>query len=136
MHVIRSRKQQKSWSQSGHQNIKSWYEHRRKLRIDNQLRDILKLHQFAEPADTPTSTVWPPAWLHKTQILAGDTVYLGHNNTIRSFVLSSLGGTDSEEGKVSITSPIGRTLLGRHPGDHIHLRTLDGDTEYTILKIT
>jgi transcription elongation GreA/GreB family factor len=42
---------------------------------------------------------------------------------------------DPLNGKVSTVSPIGLALAGRHPGETIHIRTLDGDTEYQIVKI-
>jgi transcription elongation GreA/GreB family factor len=38
-------------------------------------------------------------------------------------------------GKVSVISPIGLALAGRHPGDKVYIHTLDGGAEYQILKI-
>lgn len=133
MHGIKERKQR---NQGRHMDLRGWYTHKRKMHVDAQIRDILDLHRVAETANIPENhAVLPPVWGHKTKALTGDTVYLGHNNHIRSFILSALERTEPEEGKVSITSPIGRTLIGRHQGDHVHLATLDGDTDYTILKI-
>ena len=80
-------------------------------------------------------TPLPPTRCHKYEVLTGDTIYLGCVQGIRSFILSALPDTEPREGRVSITSPIGRALLGRHPGEVVRLITSEGDLHYTILKI-
>jgi transcription elongation factor GreA len=77
----------------------------------------------------------PPGWSHKDEARAGDTVYLRHHDSIRAITLVSVWGADPVNGKVSVVSPIGRALLGRHAGDHIRLQTLDGEVAYEILKV-
>lgn len=77
----------------------------------------------------------PPAWSHKTEIHAGDTIYLRHKDTIRGLLLTAAGDADPINGKVSVISPIGMALVGRHPSDCVRISTLDGDVEYQILKI-
>jgi len=133
MHGIKARKQHKP---SNHLDLQGWYTRKRKMRVDAQIRRILDINRATETADIPEShAMLPPVWGHKTEALTGDTVYIGHNNHIRSFILSALNKVEPEKGRVSITSPIGQALLGRHPGDKVHLRMLDGDFDYTILKI-
>ncbi|HLZ14449.1 MAG TPA: GreA/GreB family elongation factor [Candidatus Saccharimonadales bacterium] len=77
----------------------------------------------------------PPLWGHKTEAHAGDTVYLRHRDYIRSVLLVARETANPLDGMVSIISPIGRALLGRHPGEHVRLDTLDGKLSYEILKI-
>lgn len=133
MHGIKARKPHHP---NSHLDLKGWYTRKRKMHVDAQIRNILDLHRVGEAADIPENhAMLPPVWSHKTEALTGDTVYVGHNNLIRSFILSALNKAEPEQGKVSITSPIGRALLGRHPGEKVYLRTLDGDFDYTILKI-
>ena len=50
-------------------------------------------------------------------------------------MLTAAGDADATNGRVSIASPIGLMLAGRHPGDTVHIHTLDSDAEYQIVKI-
>lgn len=77
----------------------------------------------------------PPSWGHKLEARVGDTVYLRHNQTIRAFTLVPTGNADPANGRVSILSPIGQALLGRHQGDTVFLDTLDGQLKYEIIKL-
>lgn len=77
----------------------------------------------------------PSAWYHKREARAGDTLYLAHKDNIRALYLTTVWNADPANGKVSVTSPMGLTLVGRHPGDVVHLQTLDGEVAYRILKI-
>ncbi|MBW1997138.1 MAG: transcription elongation factor GreA [Deltaproteobacteria bacterium] len=43
--------------------------------------------------------------------------------------------SDPEKGKVSVTSPLGRALIGREVGDEIKVRTPAGIKEFEILEI-
>lgn len=131
MHGIKTRKQ----SLGSHPNLQSWYTHEHKQRVDSQVRGIFTGHRKAKMGEAPESYILPPSWGHKSEALIGDTVYLSHNNSIRSFILSALDKTEVGDGHASITSPIGQALLGRHQGDTVHLATLDGDLDYKILKI-
>jgi transcription elongation GreA/GreB family factor len=76
-----------------------------------------------------------PTWGHKTEARAGDTVYLQHNHTVRGVILTTAPNADPVNGKVSILSPIGQALLGRHQGSRVRLSTLDGPVAYRIIKI-
>lgn len=114
-----------------------WDSHKFKRNSGVPTRDTRDYHHgVVATADSPTNHDYQASfWGHKTAALVGDTVYLGHHNSIRSFILSTLADADPEGGKISITSPIGQALFGKHQGDIVHLMTLDGDIDYTILKI-
>ena len=133
MHGIKTRRQHNPGT---HLNLRGWDVRKRKLRASAQIRSILDLHRMAESADLAKNhAVLPPAWTHKAEALVGDTVYLRHNDSIRSYILSALDEADPSEGKVSVASAIGMALIGRHQGDKVRLTTPDGDLDYTVLKI-
>jgi hypothetical protein len=77
----------------------------------------------------------PPVWDHKSEVCAGDAVYLRHKQTIRSLTLSVACNADPAGGKVSVGSPIGQALIGRQLGDTVRLDTLDGKLKYEIIKL-
>ena len=43
--------------------------------------------------------------------------------------------SDPENGKISINSPLGRSLIGKGVGDEISVRTPSGVQEFEILEI-
>jgi hypothetical protein len=123
---------------AGHLNLRAWYVRKRKASIDAQIRGILDLHRpvrkiSSEPCHA--ISLPSPIWGCKSEARAGDTVYLGCNNSIRAFTLSALHDTELGDGRVTIASPIGQALLGRHQGDVVHLATLEGEVDYAIFKI-
>ncbi|HEX7964021.1 MAG TPA: GreA/GreB family elongation factor [Candidatus Saccharimonadales bacterium] len=129
-------KESKQSNLGNHLSLRGWYERKRKQRVDAEIRAIIGLRRAAKMVETPENrAMLPPLRTHKLEALTGDTVYLGHNDHIRSFILSALDRPEPGGGRVSVTSPIGRALLGRHQGDRVRLRMLDGDFDYTILKI-
>jgi transcription elongation factor GreA len=77
----------------------------------------------------------PEAWCHKTEARAGDTVYLRHGDTVRALTLAAAWNADPTSGRVSVVSPMGRVLVGKHEGNRVCLDTLDGDVRYEIIKI-
>lgn len=48
-----------------------------------------------------------------------------------------VGATEANpfENKISNESPIGKALLGRHKGEHVHVQTPAGTSEYVIAKV-
>lgn len=42
---------------------------------------------------------------------------------------------DATEGRISVDSPVGRALMGRHVGDEVVVRRPKGDTVYEVLAI-
>lgn len=77
----------------------------------------------------------PEVWCHKTEARAGDTVYLRHGDTIRALTLTAAWSADPVNGRVSVVSPIGQVLVGKHQGNRVRLSTIDGELEYEIIKI-
>jgi transcription elongation factor GreA len=43
--------------------------------------------------------------------------------------------SDPENGKISVTSPLGRALIGKEEGDEVRAHTPGGINEYEILEI-
>ena len=42
---------------------------------------------------------------------------------------------DANEGLISVTSPVGRALLGKEPGDSVQVRVPKGTRELEILEV-
>jgi len=53
-----------------------------------------------------------------------------------AYTLVSSDESEPKEGKISMTSPIGRALLGRQPGDEVEVQTPGGTRCYEILEFT
>ena len=53
-----------------------------------------------------------------------------------SYTLVAQDEADFEKKKISVTSPIGRGLLGRAPKDVVEIQIPAGKVKYEILKIT
>jgi len=75
--------------------------------------------------------------------LSGDRVVFGA--TVRlvdvdsgaksEFVIVGEVETDTKRGRISISSPIARGLVGREVGDTVKIRTPGGEREYEILEV-
>lgn len=57
------------------------------------------------------------------------------SDTTREFTLVSPTEADMAEGKLSIESPIGAAVLGRHQGDTVLVQTPNGEVEWNIISI-
>ncbi len=71
-----------------------------------------------------------------------DRVYFGAWVTIDSdagdrqrYQLVGPDEFDAAVGRISVDSPVGRALMGKHLGDEVSVRRPKGETQYTILKI-
>ena len=53
-----------------------------------------------------------------------------------SYVLVESTEADPEESKISISSPVGKGLLGHSPGDEVTITTPKGQSKYTILAVS
>lgn len=76
--------------------------------------------------------------------LSGDTVKFGAfitladedtDEEVKYQIVGELEG-DVKKGKVSVTSPIARALIGKSVGDSVEVNTPGGGKSYEILKIT
>ena len=59
---------------------------------------------------------------------------LASNQTV-TYQLVGPYESNPEDGKISITSPLGKALIGNEEGDHIKLKTPGGVQEFEILEI-
>ncbi len=71
------------------------------------------------------------------RIVFGRTVRLYNLQTDEEITYQLLGPyeSDPENGKISVTSPLGQALVGKEEGDEISVRTPGGIQEFEILEI-
>ena len=72
------------------------------------------------------------------RIVFGRTVRLYNLQTEEEITYQLLGPyeSDPENGKISVTSPLGQALVGKEEGDEIRVRTPGGVQEFEILEIS
>ena len=70
-------------------------------------------------------------------IIFGSTVELNNlaNNQTVTYQLVGPHESNPEDGKISITSPLGKALIGNEEGDNIKVKTPGGVQEFEILEI-
>ena len=75
--------------------------------------------------------------LNGTTVKFGATVTLVDEDTEEERVFQIVGQTEADvkSGKVSITSPTGRALIGKKPGDSVEVSTPGGGKSYEILNV-
>lgn len=71
------------------------------------------------------------------KIFFGKTVELRNTAQDQNVVYQLVGPyeSDPEGGKISVTSPLGKTLIGKEEGDAIKVKTPGGVQEFEILEI-
>ena len=71
------------------------------------------------------------------KVLFGATVKLCDNDTDEEVTYTLVGEVESDpdHGKISITSPIGRALIGKMLDDDVVVQTPGGAREYNILEV-
>jgi len=71
------------------------------------------------------------------RVVFGATVRLEDTDSGASTQYTIVGETegDLKKGRISITSPIARGLIGREAGDTVKIRTPGGEREYEILEV-
>ncbi|MBW1689855.1 MAG: transcription elongation factor GreA [Deltaproteobacteria bacterium] len=71
------------------------------------------------------------------RVFFGVTVELRNMSSDESVVYQLVGPyeSDPDRGKISVTSPLGKALLGKEEGDEITLKTPGGIQEFEILEI-
>ncbi len=71
------------------------------------------------------------------RIVFGRTVRLYNLQTDEEITYQLLGPyeSDPENGKISVTSPLGQALVGKEEGDEISVRTPGGIQEFEVLEI-
>ncbi len=81
--------------------------------------------------------VLDPAKLPKDRVAFGAKVTLEDIETSNCFTYRLVGPdeTDPGNGMISVTSPVGRALIGKYEGDEIRVQTPGGIREFVVLKI-
>jgi transcription elongation factor GreA len=84
------------------------------------------------------SDVIDPARLSGSRVVFGATVRLADTDSGEEVVYSIVGDHegDIKEGRIAISAPLARALIGREQGDTVNLRTGKGSREYQIQEVT
>lgn len=92
----------------------------------NELKAAIGNAEVIEPDDGPVD-----------RAVFGRTVTVYNLETEEETAYQLVGPYESnpEQGKISVTSPIGQALIGREAGDEIKVRTPGGLQEYEIIEI-
>ena len=71
------------------------------------------------------------------KVIFGTTVTIANVDTDDEVKYQLVGEDESEikEGKISVTSPIGRALIGKEEGEIVAVRTPGGVVEYEIVEV-
>jgi len=78
-----------------------------------------------------------PVMIRSEKVVFGATVLLvdlGEGNEI-TYQIVGVDEADIEQGKISISSPIARAMIGKLPGDSIVVHAPAGDREYEIQEV-
>jgi len=75
--------------------------------------------------------------LNTEKVIFGTTVELRNiaNNKKITYQLVGPYESDPDDGKISVTSPVGRVLIGNEEGDEVKIKTPGGLQEFEILEI-
>jgi transcription elongation factor GreA len=78
-----------------------------------------------------------PAKLSGDKISFGATVKLFNTETEEEVTYRLLGADEADinQGSISITSPMARSLLGKEVGDEVKIRTPAGERVYEVLEV-
>jgi transcription elongation factor GreA len=97
--------------------------------IEGRIREIEGTIALAEVID--------PARLSGSRVVFGATVRLADTESGEETVYSIVGDHegDIKEGRIAISAPLARALIGREAGDTVNLRTIRGPREYQIQEV-
>ena len=68
----------------------------------------------------------------KVAIIQQTPIFLDKEKTIQ---IVGAYESDADNGKISLTSPIARALIGKSVGDSVTVRTPKGEADYEILEV-
>lgn len=94
--------------------------------LDGRILEIKHVIKHAEIVETNGSD---------NQISLGKTIVVDAEGTTRTFQVVGEFEADPMNGKVSHTSPIGKTLIGKKTGEAIEIILPGGKVTYTILSV-
>jgi transcription elongation factor GreA len=83
------------------------------------------------------ANVIDPSKLSGEKVVFGATVALSDAESGEEVAYTIVGEheADIKQGRISITAPVARALIGRSPGDTVQVRTPKGAREYEILAV-
>jgi transcription elongation factor GreA len=92
----------------------------------NELQDVISRAEIIDADDGPGD-----------RVVFGRTVLLYDVKKDEKISYQLIGPyeSDPENGKISVTSPIGQALIGRQQGDEVKARTPGGILEFEIIEI-
>lgn len=92
-----------------------------------ELEDKISRAQVIEPSKLSGDTV-----------MFGATVEVADEDTDQESTFQIVGETEAEvkEGRIAVTSPLARALIGKQEGDSVEVMTPKGTKAYEILKIS
>jgi transcription elongation factor GreA len=92
----------------------------------NELQDVINRSEIIDADDGP-----------RDRVVFGRTVLLYDVKKDEEISYQLIGPyeSDPENGKISVTSPIGQSLIGKQQGDEVKARTPGGILEFEILEI-
>jgi len=98
--------------------------------VEGKIKDIEAKLSNAQIIDIKTI----PA---SNKIIFGSTVTLINTGDDKKVVYKLVGEdeADLKQGKISITSPLSRSLIGKEKGDTIELKMPEGTIEYEIIEV-
>lgn len=78
-----------------------------------------------------------PATLSGDRVVFGATVTLQDTNTEEevTYQIVGLDEADLKAGKISVTSPMARAMIGKHEGDEFTMKSPKGDRDYEIVRV-
>jgi transcription elongation factor GreA len=97
--------------------------------IDGRMRELEGTIALAEVID--------PGKLSGSRVVFGATVRLADTESGEETVYSIVGDHegDIKDGRIAISAPLARALIGREEGDTVNLRTAKGSREYQIQEV-
>jgi transcription elongation factor GreA len=97
--------------------------------LEGRIRDIEVKLAFADVID--------PAKLSGERVLFGATVTVEDTDTSERVTYRIVGEdeADIKSGRISITAPVARALIGREVGDAVKVRTPKGQRELEIIEV-
>jgi transcription elongation factor GreA len=97
--------------------------------IEGRIRELESLIALAEVID--------PGKLSGSRVVFGATVRLADTDSGEETVYSIVGDHegDIKEGRIAVSAPLARALIGRETGDTVNLRTSKGSREYQIQQV-
>jgi transcription elongation factor GreA len=92
----------------------------------NELQDVISRSEIIEVDDGPAD-----------RVVFGRTIVLYNLQTEEEISYQLLGPyeSDPENGKISVTSPLGQALIGKEEGDEVQARTPSGILGFEIVEI-